>query len=78
MVAKPPVITAWISDLVIRGRKGLMRSGASVWTNQGRVLHEPTNQRTVFTWPRKMLPAAFMDSQAVVPTVTWTNHSSVL
>ena len=68
IVAKPPVITEFISDLhqeqeqwsssseysphlVMVGRKGAMRRGASVW-------------------PRKMLAAAFMDSAAVVPTVT--------
>ena len=39
------------AHLVMVGRKGAMRRGASVW-------------------PRKMLAAAFMDSAAVVPTVT--------
>ena len=43
--------------LVMSGRKGLMRRGASVC-------------------PRKMLAAAFMDSQAVVPTVTANNQPS--
>ena len=31
IVAKPPVMTAWISELVMIGRKGLIISGASVW-----------------------------------------------
>ena len=48
IVAKPPVITAWISDLVILGIYGFISNGASVW-------------------PRKIFPAAFIDSQAVVP-----------
>ena len=43
---------------VMVGRKGRMRSGASVC-------------------PRKMLAAAFIDSAAVVPTVTYRSHPVV-
>ena len=46
------------SYLVMVGRKGRMRRGASVW-------------------PRKMLAAAFIDSAAVVPTVTYRSHPVV-
>ena len=34
IVANPPVMTAWSSDLVIFERKGLISKGASVWIYQ--------------------------------------------
>lgn len=37
MVAKPPVITAWISDFVMSIKYGRISSGASVWWEKQRI-----------------------------------------
>ena len=49
MVANPPVITECISELVILGKKGLIRSGDSVWPRKMLAAQETDSQAVVPT-----------------------------
>lgn len=48
IVANPPVITTWISDLVMSFKYGRISSGASVWRTKN-VNHHPLSVASVFT-----------------------------
>jgi hypothetical protein len=79
MVAKPPVITAWISDLNKKRITYRLRSKATpcnavmipYFVMSGR---KGLMSSGASVCPRNMLAAAFMLSAAVVPTVTYSSQ----
>ena len=74
IVANPPVITELISDLVI---VTIFQTVFMYGFYLVMVERKGRMRRGASVWPRKMLAAAFIDSAAVVPTVTYRSHPVV-
>ena len=78
IVANPPVITEFISELLkkdmihLKWITGLAKSHLVMVGRYGLI------SKGASVWPRKMFAAAFIDSAAVVPTVTYRSQPEMI